>query len=525
MTWRTVLSATAVVGLCGGAVAAGTIWQAEHPTAVVAAADATGVREFLRSAELTCPQLGGSGADVLVAAASVPGVDGQDDPGEVTISESPEAKPAVTVNEPGATARFTKAPDPTTPVVAAVGGLAPGLVTARVSDDSSGEGKGLASSPCLPATAESWLVGGNAGPGQRNELLLMNPTGTDSQVDVSAYSKGGPLELTGQEGIAVPAGETQVVKLSALAPQADHLAVRVRTTVGLVAAAIVDQRMDGLTPMGTEILTPAGEPRRSQVLAAVPAGEGARELRLIAPGSQSGSVRLTALTDSGELPLLEGEPVTVTGGHLTLLDVTKDLGGRAAAIRIDGDVPVVASVSAATAADASLKSQRAEQVAAAEEALKNAEGAAERREAEAALAKAETADAIDPGEDLAWFGPAADVQVAAVTGLAADLEVTLLVTGTGGDSTVTVGLLPASDGHANRRPFKSVAVPNGATVAVPLDAPAGADRYTAVVTRSSGPGQVRVSHVQSGDGRSLTGYAVGAVSVWVPLPVVVPSYG
>lgn len=522
MTWRNVVSAAAVVGLSGGAVVAGTLWQADTRTAV-AADDATpAVREFLRAAQLVCPEVPKSGADVLVVGVSVPGIEGQDVAGEVTVEGGGSRK---SVSEPGATALLDEVEETATTLVSAEGGLAPGLVTARVSADSGGEGKGLASSPCLTPAAETWLVGGTAGPGQRDVLMLMNPTATDSQVDLAAYSKGGPLDLTGQEGIVVPAGETRTVKLSALAPHVDELTVRVRTESGLIAAAIADDRMEGLTPMGSDLITGAGDPDRSVTLAAVPAGAGARELQIMVPGGDSGTVRLTALTESGELPLLEGQPAELTSGHLTVLDVTKALGGRAAAIRLDADVPVVAAVSASTAADEAIKEQRAAQVAEAEDMLKNARGEAERIEAEAALSKAETANAIDPGEDLAWFGPAPAVATAAVGGLLPDADATVLLTGTGGEATVNVGLLPASDTHANRSLFRKVRVPANTTVAVELDAPKGAASYTAVVTRASGPGQVHVSHVQSDEGRTLTGYALGPIPVWVPLPVVVPAYG
>lgn len=522
MTWRNVMSAGAVVGLCGGVIVAGTIWQTDARIAVAADDVSPAVREFLRAAQFSCPEVR-SGDGPLVSAASIPGIDGQDEPGkaEIVVAGKSQAR----VDEPGATAQLDSVTDPVSPIVRATGGLAPGLITARVSDDHSGEGKGLASSPCLAPGAEAWLLGGTAGPGGRNALLLTNPTGTDSLVDVAAYGKGGPLELTNQEGIAVPAGETRTVKLSALAPHVDQLAVRVRTRTGLVSAAVLDDRMEGLTPMGVDVVTDAGDPQRSLVLAAVPEGKGDRELRLLAPGEDSGSVRLTALTASGELPLLDGQPVPVTSGHLSVVDLTDELGGRVAAIRVDADVPVVGAVSATTAVDKDIQSQRAAQVAEAEDALKNAQGDAERKAAEAALSKAETADAIDPGEDLAWFGPAAAVRQAAIAGLRSDLDVTVLLTGTAGTSTVTVGLLPASESHANRRPLKQVEVPANKTVAVPVTAPEGAKTYSVIVTRSSGPGQVHVSHVQSEDGRSITGYAADEVPVWVPTPLVVPSYG
>lgn len=522
MTWRNLTSAAGVVGLCAGALVAGTVWQQQgRPAAQSAQADAS-VREFLRSAQLVCPGIVTPDDALVVSAASIPGTPGQDVPGSVTATV--DGKSAGAITNPGATLVSEQRSVGDERRVIADGGLAPGLVSATVGTDGRGEGKGLWSARCVDAGAESWLMGGGGSAGQRSVLLLANPTESDSVVDVNAFGKGGRLEATGDDGVTVPAGETTQVRLDALVPDTDAVALRVRTRVGLIAASISDERMNGLTPMGTDLLTDAGPPQRTQILAGMPGGAGSRELHLLATEG-AGSVRITALTENGPLPLLAGEPVALKAGNLAVFDVTEELDGRAAALRISGDVPIVAGAGATTAVDESIKTRRAAAVAAAETAVENAKGDAERSEAEAALTKAETANAIDPGEDFAWFGPAPAIATrTAVTGLDPDLDTTIMLSAVGGPVTVDVALLSAARAGTTPRKGRSVEVPEGATVPVPVAAPAG-PVYTAVVTRTSGGGQVHVGHVQLANGRSLTGYALVPLPVWISATRAQPDYG
>lgn len=513
MTWRSVTSAGVVVGLCGGALAAASALQ---PDARTAASDAT-VREFLRSADLACTGRGSADEDASVAAASVPDTRGQDVPGRVRVDQG--RRELAHITRPGATAT---APATGSATVHADGGLAPGLITAEVLVDPRGEGKGLASAPCPPATAESWLLGAGAQPGQHSVVVLTNPTASDSLVDITAFTKGGPIETAGDDGITVPAGATVEVRVDKLARRSPAVALRVRTRVGLVAAILRDEQMNGLTPMGADLASPAGEPARHVVLAGVPGGAGSRELHLIAPRG-SGTVRLTALTENGPLPLLAGQPVPVKEGAVTVLDLTDEISGRVAALRITGDVEVLAGMRATTAVDESVRARREAAVAAAERAVQDAKGAAQRQAAQERLTRAETANAIDPGEDFAWLGAAPPLSGrAAVTGLSRSLDATLLVTAVGGPAQVDVSLLPADPSGARPQRGRPVRVAADTTVAVPVRAPAAT--YSAIVARTAGTGIVHVGHVQLDDGRSLTGYALAPLRVWIPATRALPRY-
>lgn len=121
MTWRNLTSAAVVVGLCGGALMAGTAWQQTHPR-TTAQADAS-VREFLRSAQLVCPGIVTPDDDVTVSAASIPGTPGQDVPGSVVATL--DGKPQGEITRPGQTLVSPQRPGPGQRLVVADGGLAP----------------------------------------------------------------------------------------------------------------------------------------------------------------------------------------------------------------------------------------------------------------------------------------------------------------------------------------------------------------------------------------------------------------
>lgn len=522
-----VRSALAAVGVFGAAVAvsaAGFVAADSGPTA--SGPDRAGeVREFISQQLLTCqrwqPAAGRSG---WATAVSVPGLPGVAGPGVLRLGQVGGGRQGAQTDVPGATVEVGGGGRLATAAVTAEGGLAPGLTAAALSWDLRGEGKGIASSPCRQSGSDMWLVGGGAGEGQRDLVVLSNPTSTDAVAGIAAYGKGGEVAGPGAADVAVPAGSTEVVRLDVLAPGVADAVVRVRTKVGILDATVVDDRMDGLTPRGTDVIIPAGRPRERLTIAPLPPGAGTRRLVLLAPDGRA-TVRVTAVTAEGTEELLAGEEVRAKGGRVVALDLTEALRGRAAALRIEATAPVVAGASAATDPDGEAAAAAAAEVAAAEQAIKDARGAAERTEAEAQLAKAETRNAIPPGEDLAWFGPVEPLQgSAAVTGLRSEFTVDLLVTAVAGDATAKVSLLPGGDRAAELRDFAEVEVPHGQTRVVRLEPPRGAAVFTAVLTPADGSGPLVAGHQQRGPEGAITGYGLQSLPAWIGMPRSEPDY-
>lgn len=520
-------SGLAAVGVFGAAVAvsAAGFLGAEGGTSSAGADRADEVREFISQQVLTCqrwqPAVGRSGWATAVAVPGMPGVVG---PGVLRLGQVGGGKQAVQTDAAGATVEVEGGGRPAAAVVAAEGSMAPGLAAAALSWDQRGEGMGIASSPCRRSGSDMWLVGGGAGEGQRDSVVLSNPSSTDAAARITAYGRGGEVQGPGVADVVVPAGRSEVVRLDVLAPGVADTVVRVRTKVGILDATVVDDRMDGLTPRGTDVIIPAGRPRQRLMLAPLPPGAGTRRLVLLAPDGRA-TVKLWAATTDGTEELLAGKEIEARGGRVVALDLTEVLRGRAAALRIEATAPVVAGVSAATDPDGEAAAAAAAEVAAAEQAVKDARGAAERTEAEAQLAKAETRNAIPPGEDLAWFGPVEPLQgAAAVTGLRAGFTVDLLVTAVAGDAAATVSVLPGRDRAAELQEVAAVEVPGGQTRAVRLTAPRGAAVFTAVVAPADGSGPLVAGHQQRGPEGAITGYGLQSLPAWIGLPPADPDY-
>jgi len=123
----------------------------------------------------------------------------------------------------------------------------------------------------------------------------------------------GPVGTPSGEGVVVPSGGRVAVLLDAVAPNLSALAVHVEARTGRVAATLHDELVRGLTPGGTDGVTPAQAPARRQVVPGVvvisrdqpddPAAAGATALRVAVLGGPSG----TGLEHPEELARLVGE--------------------------------------------------------------------------------------------------------------------------------------------------------------------------------------------------------------------------
>jgi hypothetical protein len=445
-------------------------------------ASAEDQREFISGKAVACnPLVPGPDSESWTVATSVPGVPGAIGSGTVRV-RSLGVRRGVRSDSPGATVVASVQGREPASVVTADGGLAPGLVAAALSADARGAGKGVASSACQSPGSDLWLLGGGAGDTQRDSLVLANPTTTDAVVDVSVFGRGGRVAATGLVDLGVAAGATRTIRLDVVAPGVSDSAIRVRTKVGIVTAVVVDDRMEGLTPQGTDIISPAGRPQ-DRALVPVPGGPGARRLLLFAPRDRA-RVTITAMTTDGPREIFAGEPVTAKRGHVTVVELADQTQGLPAALLVAASAPVLAAASAAT----------------------------------------------EPGraaaQDVAWFGPAAPLRgTAAAAGMRRGNTVELLMTAADGDAAATVSVLPADTSPADTAPVAEVNIPAGTTQTLAVAAPRGADFFTVVVTPDPAADPPAVAHVQRGSDGAVTGYSLQPLPAWVALPVARPDYG
>lgn len=309
------------------------------------------------------------------------------------------------------------------------GSLAPGLTAAQSTLVLSGDQRGLSTTACQPATADTWLVGGGGEPGRRGRLVLTNPSPNGVTVDLEVYGARGPVRSTTARGIVVPAQTRTVVLLDAIAPGERSPVIHVVASGGLISAALNDTWLAGTTPVGADDVTGTTPGTRLVVPGVTVAGTGSVVLRVGALAREA-VVRLRLLGPQGPIaaPVNNGV-VRVKAHRVRDVDLSQVAPGDYG-IELTADAPVVA-------------------------------GAQLRPAPATPTAK----------RDLAWT--AAEPLIATVAGvplgpLAAPWSGRLLLTASTRDAQVDVVSVSA-DGTQAVHP---VTVSAGTTVSVPLTAPA-----------------------------------------------------
>ncbi|QJW36115.1 DUF5719 family protein [Cellulosimicrobium protaetiae] len=227
---------------------------------------------------------------------------------------------------------------------------APRVAASIGSVTTAGDLRGLAAASCSRPGISQWLVGGSTQIGSSAQLVLQNPGLTPAVVQVDVWGQGGEAVLSGGGRHLVGPGEEVVTLVEAAAPEQRRLVVHVTASGGLVSAYLQHSTLDGLVPLGVDLVVPGAEPAQDLALAGVTSvGEAvddphAPQLRLLAPGETGGTARVTVYGEDGAVPLRGVEDVALTPGVVT--DVS--LGGLpegSYAVAVHADVPVVAGAS------------------------------------------------------------------------------------------------------------------------------------------------------------------------------------
>lgn len=119
---------------------------------------------------------------------------------------------------------------------------------------------GLAAAACSEATADAWLVGGATTTGRTTFVVLDNPSGVSSTVDLAITGEEGAVSAPGASGISVPAGSRRVLSLAGLAPDLSSPAVHVQSRGGQVVARLEQSTVRGLLAGGVDWISPAAAP-------------------------------------------------------------------------------------------------------------------------------------------------------------------------------------------------------------------------------------------------------------------------
>ncbi len=122
---------------------------------------------------------------------------------------------------------------------------------------------GLAAANCVRPSSDSWLVGGSTSPGRETLVVLSNPTGVDSTVNLELIGTGGTVAAPGLSSISVPKLKTAVIPISGLAPNLSTFAVHVVSSGGALGTWLETRTIRGLTPGGVDFVGPSADPAKS----------------------------------------------------------------------------------------------------------------------------------------------------------------------------------------------------------------------------------------------------------------------
>ena len=234
-------------------------------------------------------------------------------------------------------------------LVSAGDGLAPGLTAEQTTLVTTGDLRGLTSTPCLSPAVDTWLVGGGGDEGRRGRLVLVNPAATPVQVRVDVLSATGPVPPTPGSTVAVPARSRLVLLLDALAPGVSSPVVHVHATGGSVAATLHDALLTGTTPRGADDVAPAAAPARRALVPGLTVN-GRALLRLAVPGAAEAVGEVRLIGPSGPVDPPGGAAVRVPAGGTLDLDLG-DLPPGTYGAEVTADVPVVAGAMVARGGD------------------------------------------------------------------------------------------------------------------------------------------------------------------------------
>jgi Family of unknown function (DUF5719) len=221
------------------------------------------------------------------------------------------------------------------------GALAPAVAATQEWLSNRKDLRGLVTVPCGAAAADLWLLGGGAGPGRQERLVLTNPGANPVTADVTIHGDSGPLGDAKVQ--TVPPGGRVALLLDADAGTEVHPAVHVRADGGGLNATLTDTWVDGSTPLGADTSTPTAAPATVHVVPAAVFGAGATSLRVAVPGEQAAVVKVTVLAPDGLVPLSGDSVLSVGAGSVGELAL-EGVPPGADAVVLRSDVPVVASV-------------------------------------------------------------------------------------------------------------------------------------------------------------------------------------
>jgi hypothetical protein len=299
------------------------------------------------SSVLVCPQMTGAGQATNVLGAMVAGP--AEGPGSAALWPIASTDFGVQLPAPGEPVALRSVRRSQPPLLMrADGSWAPSALAGVVARQQDGTTEGLSSAACSAPGRQWWFVGAGSQLGRGAALLVSNAAEEPARFDITLFSGAGPVQALAGKGIDLGPSSSVRLRLDALAPDEELLAIEVLATSGRVAAAVRDVAVPSEDrPRGVDFIPAAQAPGTRLVIAGIPAGDGDRDLVLVNPGAQFATVTPRLLTDSGPAAVEGLAAIALPAGAIIRVDLTRVLSGQSGTLDLTSDVPVTGGARAA----------------------------------------------------------------------------------------------------------------------------------------------------------------------------------
>jgi hypothetical protein len=228
----------------------------------------------------------------------------------------------------------------------AAGTLAEGLEAEQTTLEKKGDDRGLSAVRCTDPGTDLWFLGPGPSDAKHLDLYLTNVDDQTAAVDASALSDDGPLDTADGRGTTVEPHTTRVVPigaspegLGAIVAQARLLALHVHVTTGRVAAAVRVRVGKG---KGVDWIPVTAPPAAQLVVPGIPSGGGRRQLLVAVPGDVDARIKVQVITPAGAFAPQGQDILDAPAQTVTPVDLERALSGKAAAVRLVADRPILA---------------------------------------------------------------------------------------------------------------------------------------------------------------------------------------
>lgn len=206
--------------------------------------------------------------------------------------------------------------------------------------------RGLAASVCDMPQRSAWFVGAETATGYTTSLILTNPGNNPTDVTLRAWDATGAVEVEGAT-TTVSAASSQTVRLDAHFSMTQRLVIHVSATGEGVVSAMITQGMDGLTPVGADIVSATAEPANLVTIPGVTIGHGQSFIRMANPNAKQATVTLRTARGDKLTPLPGATGLTIAPNavvDVSLLGIKPGIYGVVA----QADQPIVGAAYVAT---------------------------------------------------------------------------------------------------------------------------------------------------------------------------------